>query len=131
MKLFSGVGVFKHQRHGTNFVPQYEERTVIVRANDYESADKVILKEFQEYSSEGISLLERYEILELEDSLKEDVVEVTSFIRVSDLSSSDYLETYQSDLRPQSCTDKVWKHEWYRQDDETLACYNCMEIKKV
>ena len=130
MKLYSATGSFKHKRKNTGFVPQYEERTVIVQAKNIAEAEKLILEEFNNYCFGETTFLEDCEIQEVDGSLKDSVLEVASFSRVSKLSKSKYLEAYRTDLRPKDCKTKNWKHAWYVKDKKTKACYNCEKIKK-
>jgi len=130
MKLYSATASFKHKRKNSTFVPQYEERTVIVKAKSIALAEKLILKEFKCYSTDGTVFLDDFEIQEVDGCLKDGVLEVASFSRVSKLSKNKYLELYRTDLRPKDCKLRNWKHAWYQKDKETKACYNCEKTKK-
>jgi len=130
MKLYSATGSFKHKRKNSSFVPQYEERTVIVQAKNIAEAERLILEEFENYCFGETTFLEDLELQEVDGCLKDGVLEVASFSRVSKLSKSKYLETFRSDLRPKDCGDKNWKHQWYTKDSKTKACYNCQKLKK-
>ena len=129
MQWYSATGVFKHERDNTEFVPQFEERTVIVKSSNKQEAEAKILKEFQDYACDGVSFLNHYEVEELFDDPSEDVIEVTSFIRVSKLKDQDYLKAYRTDLRPKNCEDRNWNHHWYTKDEKRSACYNCEQLK--
>jgi hypothetical protein len=63
------------------------------------------------------------------DELGDEVVEVATTMRISQMAVKTYVEQYWSDLRPPSCDNVGWKHVWYNRDGKTSRCYNCMEVR--
>lgn len=134
MKWFSGMGLFRFDWKAKGRISQYEERVVLVRAKSISDAKRRILSEFAQYAktSDGeIDFLGRFDVRELFDQVTpgKRPLEISSFMRVSDLTASQFIKRYWEDLRPQSCRQKKWKHVWHNQDGKTSACYNCREIR--
>lgn len=133
MPWFSAVGLFKHGYEHPDFVPQYEERTVLVRAASRKAAQKKVLAEFAAYARDGmkIEFLEAYAPEQLYDAPSgRKVVEVGSRMRVSDLKPSRYIPAYWLDLRPSSCSRKGWKHAWHNRGGGYSGCLNCRARRK-
>ncbi len=130
MGWYSGIGLFRHIRPGTTFVPQYEERVVVVRSVNAAKAKKKILGEFEEYAQDGIEFLGEYEISDIDGEPGLKPIEVSSMMRVSDGEPEEYLTKVWGDLRPASCDDVGWVHCWYQKTSQTLGCYNCLTARR-
>lgn len=131
MPWFSAIALFKHSRKDSSFVPQYEERVSIVKARNYDTAEKKFLKEFSKYTDEYIEFLNEYEISKIylgEPGLSP--IEVSSISRVSSLSSKKYIDQSWYRLKPIDCHKKDWEHCWYHQSDGVAGCYNCKKTSK-
>jgi hypothetical protein len=128
---FSATGLFIHRFPVPGCVTQFEERVVIVEAENEDHAERLILAEFSEYASDdaGIELLDEYYLQEIEQPHGSKVVEVASTMRVSPLEPQEYIDRYWCDLRPDSCDQVGWNHAWFNVDNESSRCYNCLEVR--
>ena len=123
---FSGSGVFKHAYDNSCRIPQFEERIVLVEAPSIEIAEKLIVKEFNEYASDGIEFLQVFEINELCEETGA-VIEIASSMKVFSGNNEEYLNRFWSDQRPESCDSSGWQHVWYNRSNGKSGCYNCQE----
>jgi hypothetical protein len=131
MPWYSSIGLFRHTLRNRNFIPQYEERTVLVRARTSAAARKMILAEFKRYAADAeTEFLKEYTFDQVYDAPGSKVTEVSSLMRVSDLPARRYVDRYWVDLRPASCEKKGWKHAWRNGGDGISACYNCRLRRK-
>jgi hypothetical protein len=75
---FTGVGIFRHFYSNPKQISKFEERVVITTATSKKKAEKLILAEFKEYSTDGIEFTDEYTVTEvLEDNLVTEVAHVT------------------------------------------------------
>ena len=77
----------------------YEERVIVIRANDFDWAIKKAEKEAKEYAQnenecEYINFIDSFSI---DDNKISDFTEVYSIMRKSKLEADDYIETYYDD----------------------------------
>jgi hypothetical protein len=131
MPWFSAIALFKHSRKDSSFVPQYEERISIVKARNYDSAEKKFLKEFNKYTDESTEFLNKYKISKIyigEPGLSP--IEVDSISRTSSLSSKQYIDQLWYGLKPKDCHKEGWEHCWYHKSVGVAGCYNCRKISK-
>ena len=127
MKWFSGIGLFRHVFSDNDRVPTYEERVVVVNAENNERARQKIIADFREYGDveNGCEFLDQYEIQEMYDPPSKEVAEVASNTRITDIDSNEYIERYWNDLTPKSCDDIGRRHVWYNAGNGKSRCYNC------
>ena len=57
------------------------------------------------------------------------VTEVAYLMRVSPLTPDEYIARHWGDVRPDSCDEIGWQHDWYNNGDESSGCHNCREIR--
>ncbi len=124
---FNGIGLFKHTYDDPDRIPQYEERTVLVKARNLDAAREQILEEFSQYGDgeNHVTFLEEYDVNEVFDELGSGVAEVAYRMRLFSGSEAEYVLKYWTDLRPDSCGELGWNHVWHNQDDQSCGCYNC------
>ena len=52
---YSGVGLFKHCYNDPKKIAKFEERVVLTDAASLEEAEEIILEEFKEYVTDGVT----------------------------------------------------------------------------
>ena len=131
MPWFSVIALFKHSRKDSSFVPQYEDRISIVKARNYEMAEKKFLKDFKKYSDESTEFLNVYEISIIDIGEPGfSPIEVAYIRRVSSLSSKKYIDQYWYGLKPKDCQKEGWEHCWFHRSEGVAGCYNCKKESK-
>lgn len=88
--------VFRHYKvtpiHDCKYV--YEERIILVRAEDMEQAIRIAEKEAREYAAKDSEYLGYVNIFHLFESIVDHKMEVYSLMRSSDLEADDYLDHF-------------------------------------
>ena len=112
---------------GKDRVPMFEERVVMVPAKDDDEAQQKIIADFREYGDgkDGCEFMGQFEIKEMYDPPSEEVIEVASTTRVTDIDPHEYIDRFWGDLRPISCDEVGKRHAWYNAGNGKSRCYNC------
>jgi Domain of unknown function (DUF4288) len=128
---YSAQCVFLHadKEHGP--MQMYEERIILLRANNVEAAIKQAENEAKKYSRDldGCEYLGYVNIFELYDQELGDGAEIFSIIQKSDLKPREYLDIHYPE-KPDDCETTGETHRWHNLDDKRSSCYHCKVIRE-
>ena len=126
-KWFSAKQIFWHIPDNKRIKPWYEERIILVTANDeFEAIDKAV-KDGTEYcdsENETCHFLGLVDDFALYESEITDNVEVYSRKIMSSLGQNDFISHFYPDS-PTDCEKVGEEHYWHNKDGKNSACYNC------
>ncbi|MBK8465983.1 MAG: DUF4288 domain-containing protein [Chloracidobacterium sp.] len=108
----------------------YEERILLVKADNSDSAIEKAEKNARQYSKdlENCEFASLVDVFELFDEKVGDKTEVYSAMRTSDLVPDDYLNQFYPEA-PEDCELVGQKHRWYKKDSRHKGCYHCRVVK--
>ncbi len=90
---FSARCIFRHRGSDTR-PSSYEDRIILLRADDFDHAILRAEEEARAYADEGVEYLECLDIYHLFESSIGDRTEIFSLLRDSELSPQDYITRY-------------------------------------
>jgi len=128
---YSAQCIFLHadKVHGPQ--QMYEERIVVLRAENMEAAIERAEKEAQKYCRdlEGCTYIGYVNVFALYDDEIGNGSEVFSSMQKSDLRPKAYLDLHYP-VAPEDCEVVGESHRWHNLDDKLSACYHCKVIRE-
>lgn len=126
-KWYSAKQIFLHEPDNKKIKSWYEERIILITAENHSEAIEKALKDGEDYCNsdfETCYFLDLVDDFELYNSEIEDKVEVFSSKTISSLSANDFLCHFYPDSPP-DCEQIGDYHYWHNKDGVNSACYNC------
>ncbi len=126
-KWFSAKQIFLHEPNIKKIKPWYEERIILIKADNDDEAISKAIEDGNEYCKSDIetcSFLGLVDDFELYESEIEDRVEVYSKKVISSLDCNNFLSHFYPDS-PNDCEKDGEEHFWHNKDGKKSACYNC------
>jgi hypothetical protein len=128
---FSAQCVFLHADKGHGPKQMYEERVILLRADNMDAAIKQAENEAKKYSRDldGCTYLGYVNVFELYDQELGDGAEIFSIMHKSDLKPREYIDIHYPE-KPDDCEAIGETHRWHNLDDKRSSCYHCKVIRE-
>ncbi len=127
LNWFSAKQIFLHKPDNEKIKPWYEERIIIVKAENEQNAIDKALKNGSDYclnDDETCYFIGIVDNFELYDSEIDDEIEVYSKKIMSSLNSNEFISHFYPDSL-NDCEAVGENHYWHNKDGKNSACYNC------
>jgi len=107
----------------------YEERIILIKAKDWDSAKKKAEAEANIYcdDSTATEFTGFLDVFHLFDETLGDKTEIFSSMQTSDLDSDEYLSQFYPET-PGDCEAEGQTHRWYKKTKDSKGCYHCNTI---
>jgi hypothetical protein len=104
----------------------YEERIVLLKANNFDDAINQAEKEGKKYCKDlgNCEYAGFIDVFELTEEKITEKSEIFSAMQSSELSSEDYLKRFYPD-KLEDCENIGLSHRWYNKSNKIYACYHC------
>jgi hypothetical protein len=109
----------------------YEERIVLLRADNVEAAIERAEREAEKYCRDldGCKYVGYVNVFAIYDDKPGDGAEIFSSMQMSDLKPKEYLDLHYPN-GPDDCEAVGESHRWHNLDDKNSACYHCKVIQE-
>lgn len=110
----------------------YEERIVLVRADNFDAAIQKAEKNSRKYckNDNNCEFVGLVDVFELFDKKVDDKSEIFSSMQTNDLDPDDFISQFYPDV-PDDCVAEGKAHRWFKKDDRLYACYHCRVISEA
>lgn len=107
----------------------YEERIILIKAKDWDSAIKKAETEANLYCDNSVTceFTGFLDVFHLFDETVGDKTEIFSSMQASDLGSAEYLNRFYPKV-PEDCEVQGQTHRWYKKTEGSKSCYHCQSI---
>ena len=107
----------------------YEERIILIKAKDWDSAIKKAETEANLYCDESTTFefTGFLDVFHIFGEAVGDKTEIFSSMQTSDLDSAEYLSRFYPEV-PDDCEAQGQTHRWYKKTEESKGCYHCRAI---
>jgi len=128
---YSAQCIFLHGDRADGPKQMYEERIVLLRAENLDAAIDRAEKEAEEYCSDlsSCTYIGHINVFAIDDDEIGDGSEIFSSMQRSELVPKEYLDLHYP-AAPENCEAVGESHRWHNLDDERSACYHCKVIKQ-
>ena len=127
---YSAQCIFLHDDRADGPKQMYEERIVLLRAENLDAAIDRAEKEAERYCSDlsGCRYVGYINVFAIDDDEIGNGSEIFSNLQRSDLAPKEYLDLHYPDTL-ENCEAVGESHRWHNLDDERSACYHCKVIR--
>ena len=132
MKWHTAKVLFRHKARKNARRQMYEERIVLLRAVNFDSAEKKAIADATKYATAlgSCEFVEVLEIYSLDDtSPLGEFDEIYSRMYSSNLAPQQFTRTFFPPNHLDDCEQHGLKHRWFKKDESMDGCYHCLQTR--